>query len=112
MIWREGTTSQSPDGAVETPTSGVITREDFRRRARARAMQVNAHLAFTAVAQDRRYHATNQLRLGKSHRVRDRDRTDARVRDGFCRFRNFLFAPGLSVRITERHRNVSDHGQV
>ena len=50
LILRKGTTAKSTNGGIETPAPCVISGQDFRRCSRARAVQVNAHLAFTAVS--------------------------------------------------------------
>ncbi len=72
---------------------------------------MNAHFAANGIGHDRGDDTLHEFRLRGSDRVREGDGCDPETADELRGVRNFLFAPGIPVRVPERHRNVGDHLQ-
>src|SRR5207244_322236 len=85
--------SRPTPGRIETATAGVVRRHDFLARSSSSGVHMYAHFNSAALAQNKFHYSPNEVCVGDSGRVSDRDRRDTHAADEFCDVGDLCFAP-------------------
>src|SRR5262245_41998380 len=78
LILGERAAAESADCGIESPAAGIIGRQNFCRRTRSRAVQMNTNFAARTLALDCCHDVMNQFRPRDPHRVSERNRANAK----------------------------------